>query len=99
MFYNEFVTQIGIRELNQHTSQVLDRVKAGEEIEITDRGVPIAELRPIRGARAAVARLAAEGRLAPATVDPGVLTSLPTLPTDDIDVADRLAADREDERW
>jgi prevent-host-death family protein len=93
------VRQIGIRELNQHTSQVLDRVRAGEEIEITDRGVPIAELRPARGAPAALARLAAEGRLTKATVDPVVLASLPTAPADDVSVADLLAADREAERW
>lgn len=99
MSYNGSVTQIGIRELNQHTSQVLDRVRAGEEIEITDRGVPIAELRPVRGRRAALARLTAEGRLAPATVDPAILTSLPMARTDDISVADQLAADRDDERW
>jgi prevent-host-death family protein len=99
MYYNTGVKQIGIRELNQHTSQVLDRVRAGEEIEITDRGVPIAELRPVRGARAALARLAAEGRLAAATVDPAILTSLPMTLTDDINVADQLAADREADRW
>lgn len=99
MYYNRCVTQIGIRELNQHTSQVLDRVRAGEEIEITDRGVPIAELRPVRGRRAALARLAAEGRLAPATVDPAILTSLPMVEADDVNVADRLAADRDAERW
>jgi len=93
------MTQIGIRELNQRTSQVLDRVQAGEEIEITDRGIPIAELRPIRGARAGLARLAAAGRLSPATVDPAILDSLPAAPADGVNVADLLAADREAERW
>ena len=91
--------QIGIRELNQRTSQVLDRVQAGEEIEITDRGVPIAELRPIRGARTGLARLAAAGRLSLATVDPAVLDTLTAAPADDVNVADLLAADREAERW
>jgi prevent-host-death family protein len=93
------MTQIGIRELNQRTSQVLDRVRAGEEIEITDRGVPIAQLRPIRGARAGLARLVAAGRLAPATVDPAILDSLPMAHADGVNVADMLAADREAERW
>jgi prevent-host-death family protein len=93
------MTQIGIRELNQRTSQVLDRVQAGEEIEITDRGVPIAELRPIRGTRAGLARLTAAGRLAPATVDPAILDLLPMVPVDGVNVADLLAADREAERW
>ena len=99
MFYNVVMTQIGIRELNQRTSQVLDRVQAGEEIEITDRGVPIAELRPVRGARAGLARLVAAGRLSPATVDPAILDSLTAAPADGVNVADLLAADREAERW
>ena len=44
MFYTDHMASIGIRELNQQTSQVLDRVRAGETIEITDRGVPVAEI-------------------------------------------------------
>ena len=63
MFYTDHMASIGIRELNQQTSQVLDRVRAGETIEITDRGVPVAEIRPVTNARAVLARLAAEGRL------------------------------------
>ncbi len=74
-------------------------MQAGEEIEITDRGVPIAELRPVRGARAGLARLVAAGRLSPATVDPAILDSLITAPADGVNVADLLAADREAERW
>ena len=41
------MTSIGIRELRQHASRYLKRVKAGETITVTDRGEPIAELRPI----------------------------------------------------
>jgi prevent-host-death family protein len=93
------VARIGVRELNQHTSQVLDRVRAGEELEIIDRGIPIAQLRPIGGPRAALARLIAEGRLSPATIDPAVLSSLPLARRDDVNVADQLAAERETERW
>jgi prevent-host-death family protein len=99
MFYNVVVTQIGIRELNQQTSQVLDRVKAGETLEVTDRGVPIAEIRPVSSIRTAMARLIAAGRMIPATVDPVVIDSIPMTPQDEVNVADLLAADREDERW
>lgn len=46
-----------------------------------------------------MARLTAAGRLSPATVDPAILDSLPIVPTDGVNVADLLAADREAERW
>ena len=38
---------IGVRELRQHASLYLSRVAAGELIEITDRGRPVARLVPI----------------------------------------------------
>lgn len=99
MFYTGLMASVGIRELNQQTSQILDRVRAGETIEITDRGVPVAEIRPVGRERSVLARLAAEGRLTPATIDPGVLRLLPKEPLDGVNVADWLAADREQERW
>ncbi|MCV7099024.1 type II toxin-antitoxin system Phd/YefM family antitoxin [Mycobacterium palustre] len=40
---------IGVRELRQHASKYLEYVAAGESIEITDRGHPIARLVPITG--------------------------------------------------
>jgi len=90
---------VGIRELNQQTSQILSRVRAGETIEVTDHGVPIAEIRPVGPEQAGIARLVAEGRLTPAAIDPAVLGVLPKVPLDGISVADLLAADRDDERW
>ena len=41
------MTRIGIRELRQRASEYLRRVEAGETIEVTDRGRPIALLTPI----------------------------------------------------
>ena len=38
---------VGVRELRQHASRYLQQVAAGESIEITDRGHPIARLVPI----------------------------------------------------
>ena len=38
---------IGVRELRQHASRNLEEVAAGESIEITDRGHPVARLVPI----------------------------------------------------
>jgi prevent-host-death family protein len=39
--------RIGVRELRQHASKYLEEVAAGESIEITDRGHPVARLVPI----------------------------------------------------
>jgi prevent-host-death family protein len=99
MFYTDVMASVGIRELNQQTSQILDRVRAGETIEITDRGIPVAEIRPVGREQSVLARLVAEGRLIPATIDPAVLHVLPKEPVDGVSVADSLAADREQERW
>ncbi|MCZ6663381.1 MAG: type II toxin-antitoxin system prevent-host-death family antitoxin [Actinobacteria bacterium] len=41
------MTKIGIRELRQKASEYLRRVEAGETIEVTDRGRPVALLTPI----------------------------------------------------
>ena len=38
---------IGVRELRQNASKYLERVKRGESIEVTDRGVPVAVLGPV----------------------------------------------------
>ena len=38
---------IGVRELRQHASKYLEEVAAGDSIEITDRGRPVARLVPI----------------------------------------------------
>jgi len=43
--------RIGVRELRQHASRYLDRVKAGETIEVTNRGEVVAVLSPVRRSR------------------------------------------------
>lgn len=54
--------RIGVRALQQHASAVLRRVVAGERLEVTDRGRPVALLVPLpRGD--VLERLTAEGRL------------------------------------
>jgi prevent-host-death family protein len=54
------MTRIGIRELRQRASDYLRRVEAGETIEVTDRGRPIALLTPLPKA-SPVERLRASG--------------------------------------
>ncbi len=42
------MTEIAARELRNNTAGVLRRVEAGEQVTITSRGRPVAELRPVR---------------------------------------------------
>ena len=41
------MTSVGIRELRQRASDLLRLVEAGETVEITDRGRPVALLTPV----------------------------------------------------
>ncbi|MBA3618093.1 MAG: type II toxin-antitoxin system prevent-host-death family antitoxin [Acidothermales bacterium] len=59
--------RIGVRELRQHASRYLDRVKAGETVEVTERGRLVALLVPPEPAASARERLIASGRLLPST--------------------------------
>jgi prevent-host-death family protein len=61
--------EIGVRELKTSLSRVLRRVAEGEQIRVTVRGQPVADLVPT-GARRGEARLralVADGRLTPAS--------------------------------
>jgi len=87
-----------VRELNQNTSQVLARVSHGETLEITDRGRPIARLVPVGDDRSTLDKLVASGRaVAPAGSGPVPLP--PKLGDEGVDVADTVAAMRDEERW
>lgn len=67
--------RIGVRELRQNASRYLALVKAGETVEVTERGVLVALLAPPTGSRSARDRLVAAGRLDPATSPTGRLRS------------------------
>ena len=41
------IPSVGVRELRQDASAILRRVKAGEVVEVTEHGNPIARLVPI----------------------------------------------------
>ncbi len=57
--------EIGVRELRNNLSRYLDRVQAGEEVVVTDRGRGIARLLPLSGERT-IDRLVAQGLVTPA---------------------------------
>jgi prevent-host-death family protein len=90
--------RIGVRELNQNTSQVLARVSGGETIEITDRGHPVARLVPVTDDTSTLARLVAAGRAA-APTSSGAVALPPRLGDPSMDVSEVLIMMRDEERW
>jgi prevent-host-death family protein len=60
------MTTVGVRGLRQRASELLRRVEAGETIEVTDRGRPVAVLAPLPEAEP-LERLRAAGDVTPAT--------------------------------
>jgi prevent-host-death family protein len=58
-------TRMGIRQLRDHLTATIRRVRAGETIEVTHDGEPVAVLSPYRRDR--IEELVATGRIRPAT--------------------------------
>jgi prevent-host-death family protein len=87
--------QVGVRELKQNASRVLDRVKAGESLEVTERGRPVARLTPIDlGTDPDL--LVEMGELAPGDQD--VLAGRPVSIASNARLSDELEALRDDWR-
>jgi len=66
---------IGVRELRQHASRYLARVKAGETLQITDRGRPVARLVP--PAEDSWEDMIARGEIIPPELPGGLLAEPP----------------------
>src|SRR2546427_12151787 len=65
--------KMGLREANQRFSKAIKAVKAGEEVVLTERGTPIAVIRPVRPTESharALRRLEAAGLALPVTKPP-----------------------------
>ena len=91
------MVSVGVRELRQRASELLRRVEAGETIEVTDRGRPVALLTPVPEA-GPLKRLRVAGEVSAPAGDPGELPPpLPLAPGQEppSDVLERL---RRDER-
>jgi prevent-host-death family protein len=71
------MASVGIRELKQNASAVIRRVKAGESVEVTEHGQPVALLVPIPETNDLIERLIAEGQAARPS---GNLSELPPPP-------------------
>lgn len=68
------MASVGVRELRQRASELLRRVAAGETIEVTDRGRPVALLAPIPEADG-LERLRAAGEVSAPAGDLGELSA------------------------
>lgn len=93
---------VTVSELNRQTAKVLEQVKDGDSLVITEYGRPIARITPARSSTGSrlLDRLIAQGRVIPAA-NPGPIP--PTPPRDERDERVSLSADltqmREDERY
>ena len=73
--------RVGVRELRQNLSVYLNRVKAGETLEVTEHGVPVARLAPNPPVRLSIIdQMIADGRITPATGDRRSLPMPPRIP-------------------
>ena len=72
---------VGVRELRQNLSVYLDRVKAGEMLEVTEHGRPVARLAPNVPQRLSlIDEMIADGRITPAKGDRTRLPPPPNIP-------------------
>lgn len=84
-----------MRELRQYATRVLSRVKQGETVGITDRGVLVAQINPV--ATDPWGSLIQSGALLPAA-DPAPLTDLVPLTDGPPSLSEALVEQREHER-
>jgi prevent-host-death family protein len=67
--YQELEMRMGLREANQKFSKAIKAVKQGKEVVLTERGKPIAVIKPLQAKEkpdVIIQRLEAEGILRPA---------------------------------
>lgn len=87
MCYIRSMSEVASRELRNHTRSVLDRVARGEEITVTVRGRPVAELTPVAAKPRWMARDRFLREIMSHQADPGLAADLESLAdetTDDL---------------
>lgn len=90
------MSEVPVRMLNQETSSVLARVKRGEEIDITERGVVIARIVPAHPSP--LGELIASGKFRPPTLEGPVPRPLGPVRTD-ADAGELIRTLRDEERF
>ncbi len=68
LWHHVYMTRMGIRELRNNLPAAIKRVRAGEGIEVTDHGHPVARLVAIHP-RSQYEQMVAEGRIIPPEID------------------------------
>ena len=90
--------KLGLREANQHFSQAIKAVRAGKEVILTERGQPIAVIKPIKDEResgAALKRMADEGLVTLPTRN-GPLPRFQPVPISGTPLSQTIIDDRDD---
>jgi len=90
---------VSVTELNQQTAKVLERVKAGESLEVREHGRPIARIIPVLANVSIIDRLVSEGRAIPASNPSALLELVPRLAAGESTLSEALARAREVERF
>lgn len=91
--------RVGVRELRQNLSVYLDRVKAGETLEVTEHGQPVARLTPNPPkCLSIVDQMIADGRATPATFDHRLIPPAPKIPGGR-PLSEILLEMRDEEEW
>ncbi len=90
--------KLGLREANQHFSKAIKAVRAGKEVILTERGQPIAVIKPIgdgHASDAALKRMADEG-LVRLPVRKGPLPRFDPVPISGSPLSRTIIDDRDD---
>jgi prevent-host-death family protein len=93
---------VTVTELNRQTARVLERVKAGESVEISEYGRPVARITPAGPATGVplLDRLIAQGRAVPASNHGPIPPTPPRDETEEsLSLSAALAQLRDDERY
>ncbi len=85
-----------LRELNQHTSAVIEAVARGASVVITRNGRPVARMVPVSPAASGLGQLVAAGRATAPTIQGPI--PAPLAGDNGIDLARAVSADRDGER-
>ena len=90
--------KLGLREANQHFSKAIKAVRAGNEVVLTERGRPIAVIKPIKEAlesETVLKRMADEG-LITLLIRKGPLPRFEPVPLSGKPLSQAIIDDRED---
>lgn len=90
---------VSVTELNQQTAKVLERVKAGESLEVREHGRPIARIVPVLANAPIIDRLVSEGRAIAATSTDALFAGVPPSTGAEPSLSETLERARKAERF